>query len=128
MRVLIDATPLLVKSAGGKNYLYHWIGHLRRVAGADIIGTFPAMEECVLRHDVSVAGKWRTVRGLAMLGLGNHTPFPVIDVAARGADLFHASVLVHRPPRRMLLTSTIHDLTAFLMPELHPPSNRRAEK
>jgi hypothetical protein len=33
MRVVIDATPLLVRSAGVKNYLYHWIMHLRRVAG-----------------------------------------------------------------------------------------------
>ena len=33
MRVVIDATPLLVRSAGVKNYLYHWILHMRRAAG-----------------------------------------------------------------------------------------------
>ena len=31
MRVVIDATPLLVRSAGVKNYLYHWILHMRRM-------------------------------------------------------------------------------------------------
>ena len=46
MRVVIDATPLLVRSAGVKNYLYHWIMHLRRAAGADVIGTFPPLERC----------------------------------------------------------------------------------
>src|ERR1035438_10200367 len=33
MRVVIDATPLLVRSAGVKNYLYHWILHRRRDGG-----------------------------------------------------------------------------------------------
>ena len=34
MRVVIDAVPLLIRSAGVKNYLYHWIEHLRRAARA----------------------------------------------------------------------------------------------
>ena len=42
MRVAIDATPLLVRSAGVKNYLYYWIEHLRRFAGDDVIRTVPA--------------------------------------------------------------------------------------
>ena len=41
MNITIDATPLLVRSAGVKNYLYHWIAHLRRQAGRDTIRTFP---------------------------------------------------------------------------------------
>ena len=28
MRILIDATPLLLRSAGVKTYTYHWIQHL----------------------------------------------------------------------------------------------------
>jgi glycosyltransferase involved in cell wall biosynthesis len=129
MRVLIDATPLLVRSAGVKNYLYHWIDHLRRAAGADTIRTLPAIAESSgLRHDSSVAGRLRTVRGLGMLALANYTALPVIDLAARQADIFHASVLVRRPPRSARLTATVHDLTAFLMPELHSAANRRAEE
>ena len=58
MRVVIDATPLLVRSAGVKNYLYHWILHLRRAAGGATVGTFPAMERVrPLNHEASVAGR-----------------------------------------------------------------------
>jgi glycosyltransferase involved in cell wall biosynthesis len=129
MRVVIDATPLLVRSAGVKNYLYYWLTHLRRAAGERAIGTLPPMNGLAgLRHDGSVAGRLRTLRGLATLALANHTPLPVLDLATRGADIFHASVLVRRPPSRTRLTATIHDLTCFLMPELHPAANRRAEQ
>jgi alpha-1,3-rhamnosyl/mannosyltransferase len=46
----------------------------------------------------------------------------------RGADVFHASVLVRHPPSKVRLTATVHDLTGFLMPELHPWSNLVAEQ
>src|SRR5581483_2562225 len=32
------------------------------------------------------------------------------------------------PPRRTRLTATIHDMTAWLLPELHPSANLRAER
>src|SRR5213079_1802786 len=87
MRVVIDATPLLVRSAGVKNYLYYWLTHLRRAAGDRAIRTFPAMSRLGgLRHDTSIAGRFETVRGLATLALANYTPLPVIDLATRGAD------------------------------------------
>ena len=129
MRVVIDAVPLLVRSAGVKNYLYHWIGELRRAAGPRQIGTFPAMAEFgPLRHERSVAAGWRTVSGLGALALSNHTPLPVLDWLMRGASIFHASTLAHRPPRRPRLTATIYDLTCWTMPELHTPANLRAER
>jgi alpha-1,3-rhamnosyl/mannosyltransferase len=129
MRVVIDASPLLVRSAGVKNYLYYWIEHLRRAAGSDAIGTLPPMPGLgALRHDSSVAGRLRTIRSLGTLALANYTPLPVLDASLRGADAFHASVLIRRPPTRTRLTATIHDLTCFLMPELHPAANRRAER
>ena len=39
MRITIDATSTLVRSAGVKNYTYHWITHLRRqtAAGEEIV-------------------------------------------------------------------------------------------
>jgi alpha-1,3-rhamnosyl/mannosyltransferase len=126
MRVVIDALPLLIRSAGVKNYLYHWITHLRRAAGPDTIGTFPPLGDIgPLRHQASVVGPWRTATGLAELLLSNHTPLPVLDILTRDADIFHASVMVRRPPRRPLLTTTLHDMTCWLMPELHPNSNLR---
>jgi alpha-1,3-rhamnosyl/mannosyltransferase len=133
MRVAIDAVPLLIRSAGVKNYLYHWIEHLRRAAGApsgpDTIATFPALGDFgPLRHNRSIAGGWRTGTGLAALALANYTPLPVLDWATRGADIFHCSGLTRHPPRRPRLTATIHDMTCWLMPELHPAANRRADR
>jgi alpha-1,3-rhamnosyl/mannosyltransferase len=129
MRVVVDATPLLVRSAGVKNYLFHWILHLRRVAGSATVGTFPAMERVrALDHEASMAGPLRTFSGLAALALSNHTGAPTVDWMTRSADVFHASVLVRHPPSRPRLTATVHDLTGFLMPELHPRSNLVAER
>src|SRR5436305_12075103 len=124
----MDAIPLLVGSAGVKNYLYHWITHLRLQAGRDSIDTFPHLSHLgPLDHNASVAGGPRTLAGLGALAVSNYTPLPVIDWMTSGADVFHASVLVRRPPRRARLTATIHDMTAWTMPELHPAANRRAE-
>ena len=129
MRVVIDATPLLVRSAGVKNYLYHWIMHLRRVAGGASVRTFPAMDRVrPLTHEASVADPLRTFGGLAALAISNHSGAPLLDWLTRGADVFHASVLVRHPPSRARLTATVHDLTGFLMPELHPRSNLVAEE
>src|ERR1035441_9532303 len=130
MRVLVDATPLLVRSAGVKNYLYHWIEHLRRAAGpGESIRTFPALDAGVsLHHDRSVSGFWRTQWTLAALAASNYTSAPVMDWVAGDADIFHASSLTFKTPRRARLTITIHDLTSWLMPELHPAANRRADQ
>jgi alpha-1,3-rhamnosyl/mannosyltransferase len=128
MRVVIDATPLLVRSAGVKNYLYYWIEHLRRLAGADAIRTFPHLPALgALNHEASVASPLRTFFGLGALAISNYTPLPALDFAARGADVFHATNLVRHPPRRPRLTSTVHDMTSWLMPELHSPATRRAD-
>ena len=45
MQILIDATPLLLRSAGVKNYTYYWIQHLRQQAGNDRILTVPSLDE-----------------------------------------------------------------------------------
>ena len=128
MRVLIDATPLLIRSAGVKNYLYHWIAALRLIAPPGAIRSFPPISSGgPLNHEGSIAGFLQTYTGLATLGLSNHTPLPVLDALTGGADIFHASSLVRHPPRRPRLTTTLHDLTSWIMPELHPAANRRAD-
>jgi glycosyltransferase involved in cell wall biosynthesis len=128
MRVVIDATPLLIRSAGVKNYLYYWIEHLRRLAGADAIRTFPPLgAPRGLNHDASAASPASTFFGLGALAISNYTPIPVLDFAARGADIFHATNLVRQPPRRPRLTSTLHDMTSWLMPELHSAATRQAD-
>jgi len=129
VRVVIDASPLLVRSAGVKNYLYHWILHLRRVAGKETITTFPHMNQVLpLTHEASMGTWWNTTLGLGALAISNHGRLPVLDWMTRGADVFHASVLAHRPPTKSRLTATIHDLTCWIMPEHHPRANRDAER
>ena len=127
--MVIDAVPLLIRSAGIKNYLYYWIEHLRRAAGTSAIRTFPSMQELgPLSHERSVTGQWRTWSGLAMLALANYTPLPMADWSAGDADLFHTTNILRHPPRHMRLTTTIHDMTCWLMPELHPAANLRADR
>ena len=58
MRILIDATSLLLRSAGIKNYAYHWVTHLRRLAGPDTIRAFPFLNRLgELDHDQSSLGR-----------------------------------------------------------------------
>jgi alpha-1,3-rhamnosyl/mannosyltransferase len=67
---------------------------------------------------------------MARLGLiksMNEFGFPPLDWLLQGADLFHATNLLRRPPKRARLTATIHDLTCWLMPELHTPGNVKAD-
>ena len=128
MKVLIDTFPLLVRSAGVKNYLYHWVAALRRTAPVGAIGTLPATGNgAELNHDRSAAGAWATYKNLAALAIANHTSLPLLDRLAGKADIFHVSSLVRNPPRRPLLTATLHDLTTWTMPELHLAANRRAD-
>ena len=88
LRVLIDASPLLVRSAGVKNYLYHWITWLRRAAGDDAIRTFPKLDRLGgLNHDASVAGRARTAGGLGLLAMANYSPLPVLDWVARSGPV-----------------------------------------
>jgi glycosyltransferase involved in cell wall biosynthesis len=128
MRVVIDAAPLLIRSAGVKNYLYYWIEHLRKAAGVDTIRTLPPLGELgPLTHQRSVAGWWPTFSGLATLALANHA-----GIAAgrnvRDTDIFHISSLLRKPPRHGRLTATIHDMTCWLIPELQSEANRRADR
>jgi alpha-1,3-rhamnosyl/mannosyltransferase len=51
-----------------------------------------------------------------------------LDALARRFDVFHASHQLLHPPRSTCLTATIHDLTCWLMPELHTPANVRGHK
>src|SRR5262249_6291347 len=81
-----------------------------------------------LSHEHSVAGRWQTFQGLASLAISNYTPIPAAAWSAGRADIFHTATLLRQPPSRTRLTATIHDLTCWLMPELHPASNIVADR
>lgn len=129
MRILIDATSALLRSAGIKSYTWHWIRNMRRIAGKDAIRAFPFLDELgELDHENSPLPRWATLPRIALLYLVNLPGQPVLDWIAAGADVFHASNMTRRPPRRVKVTATIHDLTCWLMPELHTAANVRADR
>ncbi len=81
-----------------------------------------------LEHESSTLPRHATLPRLALLYGVNLGGAPVLDAVLRGADIFHGSNQVRLAPRRTKLTATIHDLTTYLMPELHTAGNVRADK
>lgn len=130
MKVAIDITPMLIRSAGVKSYLFHWLKHLRRAPGGIDFATWPiAAPEGPLDHERSLAGRSATIAAIATLHAANYLPlFRAADLSSRGCDVFHASNLLHHPPRRPLLTATIHDLTCWRMPQFHTAANVEADR
>jgi glycosyltransferase involved in cell wall biosynthesis len=126
MRIIVDATSTLVRSAGIKNYIWHWVRHLRK-QGADI-GAFPFLDDFgKLDHEASALSRPATIARFALIKAMNEIGFPPLDWLIRDADVFHATNLLRRAPRRAKLTATIHDLTCWLMPEVHTPGNVKAD-
>jgi glycosyltransferase involved in cell wall biosynthesis len=126
MRIIIDATSTLVRSAGIKNYIWHWIHHLRRM-GADV-AAFPFLDDLgKLDHEGSAVSRPATMARFALIKAMNEVGLPPLDWLIPGADIFHATNLLRRPPRRAKLTATIHDLTCWLMPEVHTAANVKAD-
>jgi glycosyltransferase involved in cell wall biosynthesis len=129
MRLALDATSLLLRSAGVKNFVYHWIGHLRRTAGTNSLRVFPFLDRVgPLSHEASAVGWWDTQARLALIHFSNLPGNPVLSLACRGADVFHTSQHVVNPPRNALLTGTLYDMTCWLMPEMHTRGNVFATK
>jgi len=127
MRIGIDVTPLLLRSAGVKSYTYYWLASLRReAADRDAILTLPASGRFGdLDHERSMAGPFRTVLGLGVMHGLNVSRLPW---ALPGLDVFHASTQWRNAPRRSRLTTTIHDMTCWRMPELHGRANVAASR
>src|SRR6185369_2312975 len=128
MRVTIDAIPLLLRSAGVKNYLYYWTRHLLQQQGALEIRLFPFLHAPeLLDHDASAAGLFTTVTRLGLLYLLNHLPLDIPRVMHESSDVFH-SCKVLNPPRHARLTATLHDLTCWILPETHSAANVAADR
>ena len=128
MRIFIDAIPLLVRSAGVKNYLYHWITHLRRLLGDEQVPLFPFLGRLPeLDHEGSAADPPGTLARQGLFFAMNLWPSHLADLMAPRDGIFHATKLLY-PPRHLRLTATLHDMTCWLMPELHQASNVAAER
>src|SRR5271157_3303707 len=130
MRIMLDATSLLVRSAGVKTYMYYWIRSLRRSATQDSIRLFPLFGGLTdLDHESSSAGRRRTTLGILAVHFSNLKWNPVLEVVGCATDVFHASQHLLNPPHLATqLTATIYDMTCWLMPEVHFPANVAATR
>src|SRR2546427_2648750 len=108
MRVLIDATPLLLRSAGVKTYVYYWARHLYAAAGGHTLGLFPYLHANDLTegcwHERSVLSRGPTLARLALLHAANGSPIPILNCLGSLAQVFHASHQLLRPPRNTKIT------------------------
>ncbi len=130
MQILIDATPLLLRSAGVKNYTYYWIQNLWQQAQNDRILTLPRRTSLgPLNHERSITGAVPTYVHLARVFAANAAPsLPLLRWTMPKADVFHVSNQIRFPPTGVKLTATIYDMTCRLMPELHTAANIQADE
>src|SRR5712671_5418584 len=123
MRVSIDSTPLLLRSAGVKTYVYYWARSLLAAAGSHTLELFPFIDGAALPgvcvHDRSALGRWETLVRIVVLHADNGSPIPLLNAAGRRLDLFHASHQLLRPPRNTRISATLYDMTCWLAPETH---------
>jgi alpha-1,3-rhamnosyl/mannosyltransferase len=128
MRIAIDATPALVRSAGVKNYIHHWVHYLREQARGDEIRVFPFLDDLgALNHEASPLGTAATASRLAFVHALRIFGPALLDMALGDAEVFHASNLIRAAPRHAKLTATLHDLTSWLMPDRNTQASCEAD-
>jgi alpha-1,3-rhamnosyl/mannosyltransferase len=128
MRVMIDATSLLLRSAGVKTYTYELIKALRHAHGTAEVRLFPFLDlPSGYDHERSPLPHWSTLLRIAALHFGNIPNNSVWNLLGRNTDVFHCSNQCKNPPLNTLLTATVHDMTCWLTPEFHSAANVQAD-
>ncbi len=128
IRVAIDASPLLLRSAGVKTYVYHWSRSLIAQAGQNQVTLFPYLDgRWRFTHEGSVVGPLATAARLAVLHSTSVPLLPILDWLL-DCDLFHANHVLPRPPRKIPFTTTLYDMTGWVIPEAHKASTTRATR
>jgi glycosyltransferase involved in cell wall biosynthesis len=124
MQIAIDATPLLLRSAGVKTYTHNLLLHLRRLAEDDTILAWPYLDPGeAYSHEESATGRAGTLARVALLHAANYSYLPLLDWIGPRVDVFHTSHQLRNPPRKARLTATLYDMTCWLAPETHKPRN-----
>ncbi len=123
MRLTLDITPTLLRSAGVRNHLHYWARALQANARGNSLEFYPFLKTIPpLHHDRGTESgipNWRLFLVLAM----NHR---MAAGLVPKAEVFHGSPQLRRPPRTRRLTAHIHDLTCWLTPEFHTAANIQA--
>ena len=108
-----------------KTYLYHWVKALQALT-PDTISTFLAPENTDhIDHDGGP--RIHPLKIAALLSL-NRLPDFFCGLAIPRCNIFHCSNLLRAVPRKPMLTATVHDLTPWIMPELHSVANVAADR
>lgn len=130
LELMIDATPLLLRGAGIKTYLYYWLRALDETKRPNGLRCFPVLSAGgLLDTERSVAGSVRSLVSLSSFYVSTSVLGGAMRyLLTRGVDVFHISSHLRRAPPVPLLTATIFDLTCWIMPEAHTPANVRATK
>jgi glycosyltransferase involved in cell wall biosynthesis len=125
VRVVIDATSTLLKSAGVKTYVHHWILALLQSAGQDKVSLYPFLSDLGHLQYEGDEDRWQTRYRLMLYHLLNrHGAF--LKMALGSVDVLHVSQHMHYCPANFRYTATVYDLTCWLLPETHTPENVRA--
>ena len=119
----IDCSPLLVRSAGVKTYVFHLLKAMQ-AQRPESIRPFLAPRRPDLLHE---GGLRLNPLQLSELIALNALPSFFANIAAPKCDVFHAANLLVKIPQRPRLTATIHDLTSWILPETHMPAGVAAE-
>src|SRR5258708_36599442 len=116
MRICMDGTPLLVRSAGVKTYLYHWLRSLQASSAGYHVTVFPRIGPLLkLDHEHSVRPLLPTAFHLAALEVLNRGRrwLP----AGKPDDGFPASNFVRSLPRNSpRIPDALHVLTTRTLP------------
>jgi len=125
LNILYDASPLLVRSAGVKNYHHSLLKALLPIIAPHRLRFFPDLKE--LTPNDNERSNYPAIATAIRLGrilASNHFGRPLAGVEA--ADLFHVTPFPRRLPQGVCLTSFIHDPTPVILPSCHRPETVRA--
>ena len=120
MKVLYDATPLLMRSAGVKNYHYAVLQRLLAAVPSGQLRMFPYLSRIGVnvneQSNFPSTYSWLRLAGVLA---SNRFHIPFAHPQAAGVDLFHITPHVFHPPVKPVLTSMIHDATPLTHPDCH---------
>jgi alpha-1,3-rhamnosyl/mannosyltransferase len=124
LKVCIDCAPLLVRSAGVKTYIHHWLRVLRDCE-PESISTFLEPRHGDLNH---ASGANRHFLRLAKLWTLNRVGGSLASRFVPACSVFHQSNLVRWRAAGPRLSATIHDLTTWIVPHCHTSQQRQADE
>jgi alpha-1,3-rhamnosyl/mannosyltransferase len=131
VRICLDATSLLLPSAGVRNYLHYWLLSLELAAAArgDGLTTYPpGITSGRLDHTLSGADPLATRWRMALVQFANIRFNPALTLLQARTDVFHCSQHCAAPPRWTASTATVFDMSCWRTPQYHTPANIAATR